>query len=74
MYRKNGSRQGNQSIQFCFSYGPYMIACFHENFAIEACMKVELGEKSKYDSQFALREFPDYAPLRDLTQESVAPL
>ena len=35
-------------------------------------MKIELGEKSKYDSQFVHREFPDYKPLRDLTQESVA--
>ena len=38
-------------------------------------MKIELGEKSKYDSQFVHREFPmnyDYEPIRDLTQESVA--
>ena len=35
-------------------------------------MKIELGEKSKYDSLFVHREFPDYEPIRDITQESVA--
>ena len=54
-----------------------MIACFHERFALELSKLVNRltnHADSNYDRQFVHREYPDYETLRDLTQESVAPV
>ena len=50
-------------LKFCFCYGPYMIACFHEHLAGELWKLVRWVKNhaySKYDSQYALRAIPDY--------------
>ena len=68
---------GEFPLKFCFSYGQYMIACFHECFAPELSKLVNQltnHADSNYDRQFVHREYPDYETLRDLTQESVAPV
>ena len=58
--------RGNQSIQFCFSYGPYMIAfSWKLSWVKNPNMTVNL-----FTENFLWTY--DYEPIRDITQEGVA--